>query len=420
MGKISKGGLCEFPVLSAMGKSGSCPETFSELAYRLYNLDSIIKGVKDPVDRRYRKIFERQVIFFILAKCNRERIDMLYFKLAKWAAAWGTMMLCSWLGVTGFPTQAGAETPANTDAYDFSLNGLYFTIDRNTGGLVRLAMPGIGALLETSPDNASIIDMAYPVKEFEPLRLASRFSQNAMIDKSADGVIISWDALGASRSLDLSGKVSVSIQFRAAADGKSVIMNCSINNQSQHAIPQVLFPDFMGLLPFAGEDKTLFRTGTETIRPFEILKPHPETVPFYATGLFHVGNGWKEYKSGGYKIFSQKLVDWLDFGAIDRGFSLFARRWEPEDPQASIMLHRSEATGKLRLLFAHRTDIAPGAVWRSDDYWLTPRRHGWAEGIEPFREWVQQNMHRPYSMPEHIKKGMGFRTVWMAKGVTSD
>ena len=345
---------------------------------------------------------------------------MLYFASGKRTIVWGMLVLGWWLGVAGFAIAARADTSFKADNFEFTLNGLHFTIDRNSGSIVRLGLSGVGVLLETSPDSASIIDMAFPVKEFEPLRLAARFSQNAKIEKTTDGVIVSWDSLGASRPLDLSGHVSVAIQFRAAADGKSVIMSCSINNQTEHAIPQVLFPDFMGLLPFAGEDNTLFRTATETIRPFELLKPHPETVPFYATGLFHVGNGWKQYKSGGYKIFSQKLADWLDFGAIDLGFSLFARRWEPEDPQASIMLHRSEATGKLRLLFAHSTDIAPGAVWRSNDYWLTPRRHGWAEGIEPFREWVQQNMHRPYPMPQHIKKGMGFRTVWMAKGVTSD
>jgi len=283
-----------------------------------------------------------------------------------------------------------------------------------------IAGPNKTIYLDASPRQSSIIDLAYPVKQFEPLRLASRFSENVKIERLEESVTISWENLGASRKFDLPGQISASVRFRAAPDDKSIIMTCIIKNKSDKSIPQVLFPDFMGLLPFDGEANTMFRTAAFEVAPFNILKPVDETVPFYATGLLHKGNGWVEYKSGKYRSFSQKLVDWLDFGGINRGFSLFAKRWGPEDPHASIMLHRSETDGKIRLLFAHSITIAPGEEWHSDEYWLTPHQHGWAEGIEPFRTWVKKNWTRKYPLPEHIKKGMGFRTVWMAKGVTND
>ena len=47
------------------------------------------------------------------------------------------------------------------------LNGLQLEIDADTGGLLRLAYPGVGDLLQATPERSGIIDLAYPVKEFE-------------------------------------------------------------------------------------------------------------------------------------------------------------------------------------------------------------------------------------------------------------
>jgi len=208
--------------------------------------------------------------------------------------------------------------------------------------------------------------------------------------------------------------------FLETTPGRSVILTCEITNDSGTSIPQVLFPDFAGLIPFAGEQNTRFRLAPFVIEPFEMLKPDPVIVPFYGFGKYERGNGWMEFKSGKYKDFSQKLVDRLDFGDVKNGFSIYARRWPSEDPNVSMMLHLSEIDHKLRLLFAHNIEIAPGEKWQSDEYWLTPHQHGWAEGIQPFRKWVQQNLHRRFEFPKHIKNGMGFRTLWMSKGRPED
>lgn len=329
-----------------------------------------------------------------------------------------TTLICMVI-VVASPTHTNADNSLS-DAFEFSLNGLHFTIDKTTGSILNIYSAGIDTILSTTGQLAGIIDIAYPVREFQPLRLASRYSRNVQIESAADTVTIFWPELGASRPIKLPGRVSATVQFRVAPDKKSVIMTCSIRNESEQNIPQVLFPDLFGLLPVAGQERTVFRTATESILPFKKLNPNPETVAFYSTGMFHVGNGWLQYKSGEYNIFSQKLVDWLDYGDIGHGFSLFAKRWVPEEPYGSIMMHLSETSGTLRLLFSHTTDIAPHTQWQSDEYWITPRQHGWAEGIKPFRQWVEQNFHRPHPVPEHIKNGMGYRTVWMANGVTTD
>ena len=311
------------------------------------------------------------------------------------------------------------EKPDNS-LIKFTINQLHVTLDKNTGSIVKICTRDGITFLDRTPLRASVIDLAYPIKKFEPLRLASRFSQNVQIENRGNDVVVIWENLGASRSFPLDGSIRVTVQFKTAPDDNSMILTCKIENNSDQSIPQVLFPDLAGLIPFAGIKQTRFRSAAFVIAPFEMLRPDPEMVPFYATGPYHVGNGWVEYKSGKYKSFSQKLIDWLDLGDVKNGFSVFARRWPPEEPDASVMLHLSEIDNKLRLLFAHTTDIKPGEKWQSGEYWLTPHEHGWAEGIQPYRKWVEQNLRRSFEQPEHIKNGMGFRSIWLTKGLVAD
>ena len=79
------------------------------------------------------------------------------------------------------------------------LNGLSMTFDETTGSILSMEYAG-KTMLKTDAANASIIDVAYPVPEFEPLRLASRFSENAQVSVSENRVVVSWDRLGASRA----------------------------------------------------------------------------------------------------------------------------------------------------------------------------------------------------------------------------
>ena len=309
---------------------------------------------------------------------------------------------------------------STADRMAFNLNGVHIELDRETGNIVNLSTEDGCTFLETVPQRASLIDLAFPVPEFEPLRRASRFSEKVRIDWQENGIRVYWENLTASRPLPLNGQVAATVRFQAAPDNHSIILTCTIENKSDQSIRQVLFPDLMGLIPFAGEKQTRFRSAAFVNDPFVILKADPEMVPFYATGPFRAGNGWVEYKSGRYKAFSQKLVDWLDLGGLTDGFSLHARRWPPEDPDISIMMHLAENDQKLRLLFSHTIDIAPGKTWQSDDYWLTPHRHGWAEGIKPFREWVSQHAIKTIELPDHVKKGMGFRSLWMGRGLPGD
>src|SRR6476620_11222962 len=90
-----------------------------------------------------------------------------------------------------------AQPPAVVKA---TLNGLQFVLDAQSGSILSMSYPATDVMLQSSRDSAGIVDLAFPVKEFEPLRLASRFSKNVQITKEDRKITIHWLELGASRS----------------------------------------------------------------------------------------------------------------------------------------------------------------------------------------------------------------------------
>ncbi|HEY3282468.1 MAG TPA: DUF6259 domain-containing protein [Armatimonadota bacterium] len=292
------------------------------------------------------------------------------------------------------------------------LNGLSISVDARTGALRRLEYPGPGLLLDADAGEAGLVDLAYPVEGFEPLRLATRYSEEARVETSADRVTIHLDKLGPSRSgFQLPGEVSAVITLRAHPDGRSVLLSCELENHSKLPVRQVIFPELRGLVPVAGADHTILKTCGFGSAPFRELVV-PEADQWYAQDSSTVS-----YDAGG--MHKPMWTRWLDLGGLKGGFSLFPLRWG-WDPQVTTVAQLRQSTHRLRLLSVHPDEIAPGARWSSGDWLLTPHRSGWAKGIEPYRQWVSQHLKRRYPMPRHIRDGLGFRTVWMCQNQPKD
>ncbi|MBN1492230.1 MAG: hypothetical protein JXA69_20120 [Phycisphaerae bacterium] len=327
----------------------------------------------------------------------------------------------SWLAMLLliFPVGASfarAVAAAESDTTAVRLNGLGITLDRNTGSILRLEYAGPGAMLDASPEKASLVDLAYPVKDFEPLRLATRFSKNAHIDVQSDQVTIHWNRLGASRSVfEQVNAVAATVTLKAAQDGRSIIMSCRVENNSDVAVRQVIFPDLMGLVPFEGPDQTRFRTANFVRTPFRDLMPDEGRLSLQFCQ--DPAAGMVEYKSGG--MFSDMWLRWMDLGGYKGGLSLFQKAWG-WDPRVPVRLHLDPEEPKLRLLCVHLLTIEPGATWESGEFVLTPHANGWAAGIEPYAEWAKAHLKKEYPMPKHVRDGLGFRTLWMSKGFPKD
>lgn len=299
-----------------------------------------------------------------------------------------------------------------------TLNGLHLILDANSGSILKMSYPGAGTIMDSKPDLAGMIDLAYPVKEFEVLRLASRFSQGADVAVYPDSVVIFWDRLGLSRTnFNIDGKVSATVKLVAAPDGKSILMTAKIINLSGTNLRQVIFPDLSGLLPVAGAQNTNFRTGNFANLPFVDLAKDDtkESTPY----MIDAANYSVQYVGSGMMRNKDMIGRWMDLGGLNGGISLFPRRWG-WDPQVPVRLHLSELEPKLRMMCLNDTTIKKGETWQSGEWVLTPHQNGWAAGIAPYKAWVKQNYKRYYPLPKHVREGIGFRTVFMSQYQPAD
>ncbi len=308
-----------------------------------------------------------------------------------------------------------AATGASAGAADESvvrieLNGLQLQIDSQTGGILGMHY-GRTAMLEASRSKAGLVDLAVPVEAFHALRLATRFSRDVEIRQVEHEVTLRWRHLAASRDLPVGGEVTATVTLSAAPDGRSVAMKCHIENQSAQAIKQILFPDLSGLLPFAGDQQTHLRMAGDVMNPFTDLVRNPAQAPFYAVDESLAGRIYKAHD-----VYVPHCMRWLDFGGLKQGFSLWEKAWG-YDPLWGVWVMRDERDGKVRLAGVHNITIEPNTSWESGEFRLTPHSHGWAEGIQPFRAWVLQNIKRPFALPKHVREGLGYRTIFMMRGV---
>jgi hypothetical protein len=332
--------------------------------------------------------------------------------------------LAAFLSIFAIPArgdQSTAASPPSPEVVHAVLNQLTIDIDAKSGCILKLSYPGAGTILETTPEKAGLLDMAYPLADFEPFRLGSHYSTAAKVEQTKDAVTITWDKLGGSRSFPFPGKVAAVVKLSADPDGRSVTLKCTIRNQSQRAVPQVLFPDLHGFVPLPGKSETKIRSGGLNMAPFRDIK-RPEGGGFYPD----------PGTSGDREAFFQASYDggmlmrWFDFGNLLGGLSCWQRFWGygPEDvagvPLCRIRMELDELESRLRIAWMHTPGIPPGATWESRQYVLTPHAAGWANGIQTFRQWVQENQRRQYPVPTHIRNALGFRSVFMCNWQPKD
>ena len=280
-----------------------------------------------------------------------------------------------------------------------TFNGLDISIDRETGSLLQLSSSSTGVILLSPPETAGLVDLAYPVESFTPMRLASRFSR-AEVAREKNQVVIIWRGLGPSRSNPIlpDGKVYAQVTIWAADDGRSTIMTCRVENKSTVSVPQILFPDLWGMKPLAGAEETHLRLARGVEQPFkEPIKKD---------------RGWKVYSPAGY--YGENALRWLDFGSLEGGLSIFQKKWASADfPE--LVTRRSELDPlSLRLAWEHKQTIEPGHPWESGEFWFTPHPGGWAKGIEVYRRYVAQ-VSPPRPLPTHVRDGLGFQTLFLTQ-----
>jgi hypothetical protein len=265
-------------------------------------------------------------------------------------------------------------------------------------------------LLQTEPDAAGLVDLAFPLNEYVPMRLATRFSR-ASIEKTGDGVTITWRELAPSRThVKLPpGAARVTVALRPAPDKRSVVIRSRIENTFNRPQLQVRFPDFSGLRPIGKPEATKLTMARRSVRPFT-----QRSESRHGTAFWPVDSGWRIYEATAYS-YGPNVMSWLDYGSLKGGFSLFQKKWRDRDyRRPDVLTLASDAQpDRLRLACWQPGKIAAGETWESSEYCLTPHEGGWAKGIEAYRQYVR-GVNPPTSIPKRIREGLGFLSIWMS------
>jgi hypothetical protein len=308
------------------------------------------------------------------------------------------------LFLANFAIATDGEPVDSTANVTITLNGLTMVFDSQTGCILNMSYPEAGTFLNCERERASIFDMAYPIEKFEPLRVAPRFSKNVEITKTNDSIRLHWEKLASSKPyFPVSGTISASVTFKAT-DNNSIIMSCEIDNQSDNAIRQVIFPDFLGLIPFTNAQELEYRTAAYAFKPFIVLQPIAQDN-FYAVRVNQQALPF------------DTILPWADLSSKEGGgFGIFSKQLE-QNPSDIIIMHISEATLKLRLIYSHYVEIKKGQHWKSEDYYLTPHKYGWIKSMQSFHSEFPKNARGDYPVAEHVRNGTGLRSVSMTHNV---
>lgn len=312
----------------------------------------------------------------------------------------------------------------------YSLNGAALTFSAEKGTLVSICHPGCGEIL---CQGNSLVDVAWPVKyDFETMRAAAggKLPRSSRPEILFDGqcITVHFEQLAQNtitEDLDcLKGGVEAWVTIEAADDSTSLLMRCRVKNHSQTAVRQVIFPDFDGLVPVAGEQTRFTSLGMST-RPFVELKDVPEhRMAFYAHNPIVCG---KFYHAGGYFDKDGMIGRWYDFGGLQGGMSLYRKcwGWGPDNTNwmgtsDTTWVKLNQNTGLLRIGSLHDCNLSQGEEYDSGYYVLTPHQGGWVQGIKPYKAWVLQNMHRAVPQPRRIKEMLGIRSSWITEQYPKD
>jgi hypothetical protein len=305
-----------------------------------------------------------------------------------------------------------------------NLNGNRLVFSRDNGVLLSLTEPEGNRLIDTVPALGGLIDVACPLPEFGPFRLAARFSRGCEFESGASAITVRYPRLGGSRTdVDWDGRVGAAVTISAHEDGRSLVFEASVENHSAKPLPQILFPDFCGLLPLSGVERTWFRQGGVKMRPFLELNGARN----YGVNQFWRGTWWEFFEPGNGWWGGTSLGRWSHFGSQEAGLGIFETGWHPAPEHAVLLRVPEDEPRRARLCFSReltkwaqldghiRTQpgegAAPGKIWRSARFVVTPHAGSWPHGIASYR----RHVHRQpcATLTPHVKEDLGFRTVFM-------
>lgn len=279
-----------------------------------------------------------------------------------------------------WPLSAGSGTvtldTATGAIHDVELAGRHFVVGgSNRSGLLRLAAP-----LENFPSHY--------------LELGTHGAPRVV--HTDDGLRLSYRTLSSKfQTLD----VLTHLDLRSSVDG--LVIRARIENHSDFTIPQVAFPQLLGLESVGGTRGTRLQLSRRRIEPFTELTMRPDDAKWLSRWLqTHIPYGVNDF-----------TMKWMDYGDTRSGLTLYSRNTR-YTTQGLVLDRQDRATERLDLRWLHYPFIEPGEIWDSDDYVMLLHDGDWFAGARAYQTFAQDAY--PYHAPQRIREALAIRSVWPA------
>ena len=288
-----------------------------------------------------------------------------------------------------------------------------------TGALASAVLGGQDIEFVAASVPAGLVRLALPIPGYGSHYLETGVHGAPEIERSGDIIRLVYPSLA---SPHLSAAVRVEVELRTAPEG--LVLRARVDNRTDAAIPQVAFPQLLGLaasggpedtrlsyragapghparVSVEGSDETRLRLSRGTVWPLRQLSMRPDDATFLETPL-------QSYYGYGAFEFSMK---WLDYGDPRGGLTLYSR--DRRYTAQGLLVERPDRSGNdVNLRWLHYPTIGPGESWESGDYVVVLHEGDWHAGAAAFKEFAAEAY--PYHAPPHIREALGIRSVWPA------
>lgn len=281
------------------------------------------------------------------------------------------------------------------DALSIDARGGRLLLDRATGALVR-ATSVDGTEHVDGTDGRGLVRIAVPLPDY-PSHYVELGTHGAPEVRERDGFVTLVHERLTTGDADVDVRVEVDLE--PAPEG--LVLRARVTNRSHLRLPQVAFPQLLGLLPVGGADETRVRMSRGTVHPLRDLTMRPDDATFLDIPL------QRYYGYGAFEL----SMKWLDFGSAAGGLTMYGR--DPRYAAQGLLVERPGRTAQTTdLRWVHFPLIEPGETWESGDFVVLLHPGDWYAGARAFAEFAREAY--PYDAPQHVREALAIRSMWAA------
>jgi hypothetical protein len=283
-------------------------------------------------------------------------------------------------------------------SHEIRLGNACVAIDERNGALAAIELDDPGTSFVKPRSGLGLARVAVPLDHYQSHFLDVGLHGTPVIEagECEMGIRLHYPEL---TSAEGTFPIAVDIELTPSDDG--LVMRCSIRNDWDRVLPQLIFPQLIDLDAVAGEVATRLQLGRYRIHPLQQLAMEPDNARWMDGPL-------QKYVPYADFEFNMK---WLDYGGEDSGLTLYSRNTR-HTTQGLLVQRADRADTRVHLRWAHYPLLKPGETWTSGEYVLLPHAGDWYAGARAYKQFTDGAY--PYNASKRIRETLAIRSMWPA------